>query len=70
MTRGSGISPRLANGLTSGDWAGESEGLVRRGLACEERGSPKRSEIDAQFSTLTKETGKDWLAEWRKRASQ
>ena len=60
----------LANGLTSGDWAGESEGMVRRGLACEERGSPKRSDIDAQFSTLTKETGKDWLAEWRKCASR
>ena len=60
----------LANGLTSGDWAGESEGMVRRGLACEQRGTPKRSDIDAQFSTLTKEQGKDWLEEWRKRASR
>jgi hypothetical protein len=60
----------LANGLTSGDWAGESESLVRRGLACEQRGRPKRSDIDAQFSTLTKEQGKEWLEEWRKRASR
>jgi hypothetical protein len=60
----------LANGLTSGDWAGESEGLVRRGLACEQRGMPKRSDIDAQFSTLTREQGKVWLDEWRKRTSQ
>jgi hypothetical protein len=60
----------LANGLTSGDWAGESEGMVRRGLACEQRGTPKRSDIDAQFSTLTKEQAKDWLEEWRKRASR
>jgi TolA-binding protein len=60
----------LANGLTSGDWTGESEGMVRRGLACEQRGRPKRSDIDAQFSTLTKEQGKDWLEEWRKRASR
>ena len=60
----------LANGLTSGDWAGESEGMVRRGLACEQGGKPKRSDIDAQFSTLTKEQGKDWLEEWRKRASR
>jgi TolA-binding protein len=60
----------LANGLTSGDWTGESERLVRRGLACEQTGMPKRSDIDAQFSTLTKEQGKDWLAEWRKRASR
>jgi TolA-binding protein len=60
----------LANGLTSGDWTGESEGMVRRGLACEQKGRPKRSDIDAQFSTLTKEQGKDWLEEWRKRASR
>jgi TolA-binding protein len=60
----------LANGQTSGDWTGESEGMVRRGLACEQRGRPKRSDIDAQFSNLTKEQGKDWLEEWRKRASR
>ncbi len=60
----------LTNGVTSGDWTGETVSLVRRGLACEQKGSPKRSDIDAQFSTLTKETGKDWLAEWRKSASQ
>jgi TolA-binding protein len=60
----------LANGLTSGDWAGETEVMVRRGLACEQRGGPKRSDIDAQFSKLTKEQGKDWLEEWRKRASR
>jgi TolA-binding protein len=60
----------LANGLTSGDWTGESEGMLRRGLACEQRGRPKRSDIDAQFSTLTKEQGKHWLEEWRKRASR
>ncbi len=60
----------LANGLTSGDWGGESEGLVRRGLACEQRGMPKGSDIDAQFSTVTREQGKVWLDEWRKCASQ
>ena len=60
----------LANGLSSGDWAGESERLVRRGLACEQAGTPKRPEIDAQFSTLTREQGKDWLEGWRKRAPQ
>jgi TolA-binding protein len=60
----------LANGLTSTDWTGESERMVRRGLACEQEGKPKRSDIDAQFSTLTKEQGKDWLEEWRKRGSR
>jgi hypothetical protein len=60
----------LANGLTSGDWTGETERMMRQGLACEQRGKPKGSDIDAQFSTLTKEQGKDWLDEWRKRASR
>ncbi len=60
----------LANGLASENWAGDTEGMVRRGLACEQSGMPKRPDIDAQFSTLTKEQGKDWLAERRKRASQ
>ena len=60
----------LANGLTSGDWTGESERLVRRGLACEQAGTPKRPDIDAQFTALTREQGKDWLEEWRKRASR
>jgi TolA-binding protein len=60
----------LANGLTSGNWAGDSEGMVRRGLACEQRGMPKHSDIDAEFSTLTKEQGKDWLEQWRNTASR
>jgi TolA-binding protein len=60
----------LANGQTAGDWTGETEGLVRRGLAWEQKGRPKRSDIDLQFSTLTKEQGKDWLEDWRKRASR
>jgi TolA-binding protein len=60
----------LANGLTTGNWTGESERMVRRGLECEKGGKPKRSDIDAQFSTLTKEQGKDWLGEWRKLASR
>jgi tetratricopeptide (TPR) repeat protein len=60
----------LANGLTSGDWTGDSERMVRRGLECEQGGKPKRSDIDAQFSTLTREKGKGWLEDWRKRASR
>jgi hypothetical protein len=44
--------------------------MVRRGLECEQGGRPKRSDIDAQFSTLTREQGKDWLEEWRKHASR
>ncbi len=60
----------LASGLTSGDWAGESVVLVRRGIACEQKGSPKRPDIDAQFAALTKEQGKEWLDEWRKGAAR
>jgi tetratricopeptide (TPR) repeat protein len=60
----------LANGLTSGVWTGDSENLVRRGIACEQKGLPKRSDIDAEFSALTKEQGKDWLEEWRRTASR
>jgi hypothetical protein len=60
----------LASGLTSGDWTGESDRMVRRGLELEQGGKPKRSDIDAQFSTLTREQAKDWLEEWRKRASR
>ncbi|MHB1562087.1 MAG: hypothetical protein ACYC61_31960 [Isosphaeraceae bacterium] len=59
----------LASGLASGDWTGESVALVRRGIACEQKGSPKRPDIDAQFSALTKEQGKEWLDEWRKGAA-
>lgn len=60
----------LASGLTSGDWTGESVVLVRRGIACEQKGSPKGPEIDAQFAALTKEQGKEWLDEWRKGAAR
>jgi hypothetical protein len=57
----------LANGLTSGNWTGDTEAMVRRGVACEQKGMPKRSDIDAQFSTLAKDKVKDWLEEWRNR---
>jgi hypothetical protein len=59
----------LANGLATGDWRGETERLVRRGVECEHAGTPGRPEIDAQFAVLTEERGGQWLREWRKLAS-
>lgn len=57
----------LAHGMSSGDWTGEAGRMVRKGMASEQKGSPKRSDIDATFAELTKEQGKQWLDEWRKR---
>jgi TolA-binding protein len=60
----------LANGLATRDWRGESEHLVTTGMAREKAGTPDRAAIDAAFAELTKATGKDWLAFYRKRATQ
>ena len=60
----------LANGLATRDWKGESERLVTTGMAKEKSGSPDRAKIDATFSDLTTNTGKDWLTYYRSRAAQ
>jgi len=59
----------LARGFATGDWKGETERLVMRGVDQEKAGSPPKSEIDAAFSGLTHETGKDWLSFYRRRAT-
>jgi len=58
----------LARGLATRDWKGETEKLVTEGVQREIAGTPERSEIDSTFSDLTPETGKDWLAFYRRRA--
>jgi TolA-binding protein len=60
----------LANGFATGDWRGETERLVKRGVERERAGTPTRAEIDAAVADadLTAATGKDWLAAYRKRA--
>ncbi|WP_165219670.1 tetratricopeptide repeat protein [Aquisphaera insulae] len=58
----------LSRGLATHDWKGRTETLVERGLEREKAGTPDRSEIDAAFVDLTTETGRDWLAYYRKRA--
>lgn len=57
----------LANGFSSGQWLGDTERMVNTGLEKEKAGQPESATIDAVFAGLTPETGKDWLASYRKR---
>ena len=58
-----------ARGFATGDWKGETEKLVMRGVDREKAGSPPKPEIDEAFKGLTHETGKDWLSFYRRRAT-
>jgi len=58
----------LSRGLATRDWKGETERLVTQGIAREKAGKPDKPRIDAAFADLTPETGKDWLAYYRRRA--
>jgi len=58
----------LSRGLATRDWKGETERLVTQGVDREKAGKPDKSQIDAAFAGLTPETGKDWLAFYRRRA--
>jgi hypothetical protein len=58
----------LSRGLATRDWKGETERLVTQGVDREKAGKPDKSRIDAAFADLTSETGKDWLAFYRRRA--
>ena len=57
----------LANGFATGQWLGETERMVKVGLAKEKQGEPSSATIDSVFSDLTPATGKNWLADYRKR---
>jgi hypothetical protein len=58
----------LSRGLATRDWKGETERLVTQGVDREKAGKPDKPQIDAAFADLTAETGKDWLAYYRRRA--
>jgi TolA-binding protein len=58
----------LAYGLSTGDWSPMTQTMVEEGVAREKAGKPAKAEIDSAFAGLTKETGKDWLAFYRRRA--
>ena len=60
----------LANALATGNWRGESNKLATTGVAKEKAGSADKTKIDAAFADLTLQTGKDWLAYYRKLAAQ
>ena len=57
----------LSRGLATRDWQGQTERLVTQGVDREKAGKPSKSQIDAAFADLTSETGKDWLAFYRRR---
>jgi hypothetical protein len=58
----------LARGFSTNDWRGETERLVEKGIERERLGTPNKAKIDSSFSSLKKETGKEWLAAYRQRA--
>ena len=58
----------LSRGLATRDWKGQTEKLVTEGVEREKAGTPEKSQIDSAFADLTAETGKDWLAFYRRRA--
>jgi hypothetical protein len=60
----------LARGFTTGDWRGETERLVQKGVEREKAGTPSPSLIDAAFINLTRNTGKDWLSFYRQQAKR
>ncbi len=60
----------LAAGFATGQWRGETEELVNKGVERERAGTPTNAEIDATFADLTASNGRDWLAYYRQRVSR
>lgn len=60
----------LANGKATGQWKGETERLVLRGVERERAGTPPRGAIDAAFADLTERQGSAWLDYYRRRADE
>jgi hypothetical protein len=58
----------LSYGLSTGDWNRMTQSMVEEGVAREKAGKPAKAEIDSALSGLTRETGKDWLDFYRRRA--
>ncbi len=58
----------LSYGLGSNDWSRITQSMVEEGLSREKAGKPPKSTIDSALAGLTKETGKDWLDFYRRRA--
>jgi peptidoglycan hydrolase CwlO-like protein len=58
----------LSYGLSSNDWGQTTRSMVEQGVTQEKSGHPQKSVIDSAFAGLTKETGKEWLDFYRRRA--
>lgn len=59
----------LSRGFATGQWRGETEDLVNKGLDRERAGSTTAAEIDAAFADLPPGSGREWLGFYRQRAS-
>jgi len=59
----------LSYGLATGNWDRMTQTMAEEGVAREKAGKPPKAVIDSAFAGLTKETGKDWLAFYRRRAA-
>ncbi len=60
----------LANGYATGQWRGETEDLVNKGVDRERAGTPSAAEVDAAFAEiLPPGPGRDWLSFYRQRAA-
>jgi hypothetical protein len=58
----------LAHGFAKNQWTDDGTGrLVEKGIERERAGTPPSPVIDQTFKDLTSDTGKDWLAAYRKR---
>jgi len=58
----------LAHGFAKNQWNKDGTGrLVEKGIERERAGTPPSRVIDETFKDLTSDTGKDWLAAYRKR---
>jgi chaperonin cofactor prefoldin len=58
----------ISYGLTNGDWGRVTQSMAEEGVAREKAGKPAKAAIDSAFAGLTRETGKDWLDFYRRRA--
>ena len=57
----------MSRGLSTADWKGNTETLVKKGIEREKAGTPKVEEIDSEFAKLPA-TVKPWLDYYRKTA--
>ena len=60
----------LSLGFATNQWTGGTLQLVEKGIERERAGTPSTSTIDAAFSDLAPALGREWLGEYRRRATR